>query len=146
MEEIAPVEFFKLLFALRVRADSLENTMSFLPASVLVQQQEDISRNGMPSNKRSGRSKGKGKKVNSVFSRADIAYDVNVFPCASLQELQVGINTGEGGSCPVCQTDWSAFPFCSFACVLDCGHAFCLLDLCDNLKASEKVFYSFVNP
>jgi hypothetical protein len=145
MEERASFEFFKLLIDLRMRVDALENTLSFLPDSFLKQQEEAKARADKSKTKRSGR-KVKGKKLHSAFIRADTAVDVNVFPCARLEELQVGLNTGEDGSCPVCQTDWNAFPSSSFACVLDCGHAFCLFDLCDNLKASVKVFYFFVNP
>jgi peroxiredoxin family protein len=136
-----PVKTMKELEELKVKVSSLENTLSYLPEAVLKQQEEAKARAGQANKKRAGKSKGKGKKVraHTEFVRADSAMDVNVFPCETLQELQVGQNTGEDESCAICQTDWNAFPSSSFACVLDCEHAFCLKDLCENLKASQKV-------
>jgi hypothetical protein len=128
------------LTELKVRYGSLYNTLSYLPDAIVQQQADAKARDNAANKRRAGKSKGKGKKVAHMeFVRADSAMDVNVFPCETLHELQMGKNTGEADSCQICQTDWDAFPSGSFACVLKCEHAFCLKDLCENLKASEKV-------
>lgn len=133
----------KELTELKAKAASLQNTLSYLPDAVLKAQEEAKARAGADNKRRAGKSKGKGKKRAPVeFVRADSALDVNVFPCESLNELQVGKNTGEDESCAICQTDWDSFPAQSFACVLDCDHAFCLDDLCKSLKKSSEVCYS----
>jgi hypothetical protein len=46
----------------------------------------------------------KPKGSRSSFIRTDSMLDIDVFPCESVQDLQVGRNAGEDGCCPVCQT------------------------------------------
>jgi hypothetical protein len=111
---------------LKDRAEALEVTISFLP--VLAPRVAQVHR--------AKKSKAKKNNILREDSVLEEEKQLKVLPC---EELHSRSSQNTGTSCPICQNGWNTFPSSSYATVLDCGHAICLGDLCQILKASEKV-------